>query len=166
METTPQPGTLNRILSFNRSYEVGTKDLEHECPPAHFSTNLAMGKNDPRPQGNLPNFQAPNNAIPPNMAVHPAPTARFQQTKIRVTNNIPHNFANPSPVRVDPKIITDVEALQSYIKKTNAELRRIHAIIHIATSSTPYIDRVIEETRCTPFKNRIGSIRLHDIGKF
>ncbi|XP_013608405.1 PREDICTED: uncharacterized protein LOC106315203 [Brassica oleracea var. oleracea] len=35
----------------------------------------------------------------------------------------------------------------------------------MGTSSTPDIDMVIEETRRTPFTNRIASVRLHHIGK-
>ena len=35
----------------------------------------------------------------------------------------------------------------------------------MATSSAPNIDMVIEETRRTPFTNKIASVRLHHVGK-
>lgn len=54
---------------------------------------------------------------------------------------------------------------QNNIEKNDAELERIHAIVHIATSSTPDIDMVIKETRRTPFTNKIASVRLHHMGK-
>ena len=55
--------------------------------------------------------------------------------------------------------------LQNYIEKNDAELKRIHAIVHMATSSAPDIDIVIEEMRRTSFTNRITSVRLHHVGK-
>ena len=35
----------------------------------------------------------------------------------------------------------------------------------MAMSSAPDIDMVIEETRRTPFTNKIASVRLHHVGK-
>ena len=52
-----------------------------------------------------------------------------------------------------------------YIERNDAELKRIHAIVHMATSSAPVIDMVTEETKRTPFTNRIASVRLHHAGK-
>ena len=41
----------------------------------------------------------------------------------------------------------------------------IHAIVHMAASSALDIDMVIEETRRTPFTNKIASVRLQHVGK-
>ena len=62
-------------------------------------------------------------------------------------------------------IPSETETIQNYIEKNDAELKRIHAIVHMATSSAPDIDMVIEETRRTPFTNIIASVRLHHVGK-
>ena len=62
-------------------------------------------------------------------------------------------------------IPSETETIQNYIEKNDAELKRIHAIVHMATSSAPDIDMVIEETRRTPFTNRIASLRIHHVGK-
>ena len=54
---------------------------------------------------------------------------------------------------------------QNCIERNDADLKRLHAIVHMATSSAPDIDMVIEDTRRTPFTNRIASVRLHHVGK-
>ena len=62
-------------------------------------------------------------------------------------------------------IPNETGTFQNYIERNDAELKRIHAIVHMATSSAPDIDMVIEETRRTLFTNRIASVRLHHVGK-
>lgn len=74
------------------------------------------------------------------------------------------------PVNIDPErehlgIPNETGAFQNYIERNDAELKRIHAIVHMAASSAPDINMVIEETRRTPFTNRITSVRLHHVGK-
>ena len=64
------------------------------------------------------------------------------------------------PQREDLGIPNETGTFQNYIERSDAELKRIHAIGHMATSSAPDIDMVIEETRRTPFTNRIASVRL------
>ena len=60
---------------------------------------------------------------------------------------------------------SETGTFQNYIERNYAELKRIHTIVYMATSSAPDIDMVIEETRRTPFTNRIASVRLHHVGK-
>ena len=67
--------------------------------------------------------------------------------------------------REDLGILNEIGAFRNYIDRNDAEVKRIHAIVHMATSSAPDIDMVIEETRRTPFTNRIASVRLHHVGK-
>ncbi|KAL0803457.1 hypothetical protein Bca101_095947 [Brassica carinata] len=74
------------------------------------------------------------------------------------------------PVSIDPQrenlgIPSETGTIQNYIERNDAELKRIHTIMHMAISSSPDIDMVIEETRRTPFSNRIASVRLHHVGK-
>ncbi|WZZ63502.1 hypothetical protein YC2023_074872 [Brassica napus] len=62
------------------------------------------------------------------------------------------------PVNIDPQredlgIPSETGTFQNYIERNDAELKRIHAIVHMAISSSPDIDMVIEETRRTPFSN-------------
>ena len=51
------------------------------------------------------------------------------------------------PQREDLGIPNETGTFQNYIERNDGELKRIHAIVHMATSSTPDIDMVIEETR-------------------
>ncbi|XP_010513345.1 PREDICTED: uncharacterized protein LOC104789325 [Camelina sativa] len=44
-------------------------------------------------------------------------------------------------------------------------MAQICSKVHLATSAAPDIDRVIAETRCTPFTDRIVKVRLRDVGK-
>ena len=69
------------------------------------------------------------------------------------------------PQREDLGTPGETRSFQNYIERNDAELKIIHAIVHMATSSAPDIDMVIEETRRTPFTNRIASVRLHHVGK-
>ncbi|KAG2280814.1 hypothetical protein Bca52824_052034 [Brassica carinata] len=74
------------------------------------------------------------------------------------------------PVNIDPQredlgIPSETAASQNYIERNDVELKRIHAFVHMATSSAIDIDMVIEKTRRTPFTNRIASVRLHHVGK-
>ncbi|XP_013745725.1 uncharacterized protein LOC106448384 [Brassica napus] len=62
-------------------------------------------------------------------------------------------------------IPNETGTFQNYIERNDAELKRIHAIVHMAISSAPNKDMVIEETRRTPFMNRIAIVRLHHVGK-
>ncbi|XP_013608061.1 PREDICTED: uncharacterized protein LOC106314788 [Brassica oleracea var. oleracea] len=52
----------------------------------------------------------------------------------------------------DLGITSETKAFLNYIRRNDAELKRIHAIVHMATSSAP-------------FTNRIASVRLHHVGK-
>ncbi|XP_056846056.1 uncharacterized protein LOC130497104 [Raphanus sativus] len=54
---------------------------------------------------------------------------------------------------------------QEYIDRNDAELKRLHAIMHMATSAAPNIDLAIEETRRTPFRERISGMKLSIVGK-
>ena len=67
--------------------------------------------------------------------------------------------------REDLGILNEIGAFRNYIDRNDAEVKRIHAIVHMATSSAPDIDIVIDETRRTPFTNRIASVRLHHVRK-
>ena len=69
------------------------------------------------------------------------------------------------PQREDQRTPNGTGTFQNYIERNDAELKRIQAIMHMATSSAPDINMVIKETRRTTFTNRIASVRLHDLGK-
>ena len=69
------------------------------------------------------------------------------------------------PQREDLGTPSENGTIQNYIEKNDAELKRIHTILHMATNSAPDIDMVIEETRTTPFTNIIAIVRLHHVEK-
>ncbi|KAG2278475.1 hypothetical protein Bca52824_061030 [Brassica carinata] len=74
-----------------------------------------------------------------------------------------HDLCGPvniDPQRVDLAIPSETGTFQNYIERNDAELKRIHAIVHMATCSAPDIDMVIEETRRTTFTNRIASAKI------
>ena len=77
----------------------------------------------------------------------------------------PRRPIDTDPQREDLGTPGETGMFQNYIERNDAELNRIHTIVHMATSSAPYIDMIIEETRRTPFTNRIASVRLHHVRK-
>ena len=77
----------------------------------------------------------------------------------------PRRPIDADPQREDLGTPGETGTFHYYIERNDAELKRIHAIVHMATSSAPGIDMVIEETRRTPFTDRIASVRLHHVGK-
>lgn len=92
--------------------------------------------------------------------------AEFANVAERTEGRFPHQFVDASQQREEPRNLDETEAFPNYIERNNAELiRRIHAIMHMATSLATDIDGIIEETRRTPFMNMIDSIRLHDVRK-
>ncbi|KAG2249634.1 hypothetical protein Bca52824_089262 [Brassica carinata] len=93
----------------------------------------------------------PNHSIPENQT--PSAMRTFHQAGHDL-----HGPVNIDPQRENLGIPSETETIQNYIEKNDAELKRIHAIVHMATSSAPDIDMVIEETRRTPFTNIIASI--------
>ena len=87
------------------------------------------------------------------------PGARtVQQTGFNVLIWQARGYDPRGPIGVDPQRedlgIPGVTGMfQNYIERNDAELKRIHAIVHMATSYALDIDMVIEETRRTPFTN-------------
>ena len=91
--------------------------------------------------------------------------AVFDNSTVQARRHDLRGPVNIDPQREDLGIPSETRAFQNYIERSDAELKRIHAIVHMATSSAPDIDMVIEETRRTPFTNKIANIRLHHVGK-
>ncbi|KAG7593904.1 Ribonuclease H-like superfamily [Arabidopsis thaliana x Arabidopsis arenosa] len=76
----------------------------------------------------------------------------------------PQNQGNPAIdeglLMEDPDVI-----LSDDFVKVRQELDEMKSKFHQATSSAPEIDRVIEETRRTPFTSRISNLRIKDSRK-
>ncbi|KAG7533283.1 Ribonuclease H domain [Arabidopsis thaliana x Arabidopsis arenosa] len=76
----------------------------------------------------------------------------------------PQNQGNPAIdeglLMEDPDVI-----LSDDFVKVRQELDEMKSKFHQATSSAPEIDRVIEETRRTPFTSRISNLRIKDSQK-
>ncbi|KAG7568071.1 Retrotransposon gag domain [Arabidopsis thaliana x Arabidopsis arenosa] len=77
---------------------------------------------------------------------------------------IPQDQGNPA---IDDGFLMedpDVTFLDDFVK-VRQELDEMKSKFHQATSSAPEIDRVIEETRRTPFTSRISNLRIKDSRK-
>ncbi|XP_013624103.1 uncharacterized protein LOC106384147 [Brassica napus] len=101
---------------------------------------------------------------------NPSATKTFHQAGFDNPSEQARRHDLRGPVNIDPQredlgILNETGTFQNYIERNDAELKRIHAIVHMVTSSTPDIDMVIEETRTNPFTNIIASVRLHHVGK-
>ncbi|KAG7556855.1 Retrotransposon gag domain [Arabidopsis suecica] len=106
-----------------------------------------------------------NTQTPP--AGHPASTSN--QAAVGDGNNltgegIPQDQGNPA---IDDGFLMenpDVTFSDDFVK-VRQELDKMKSKFHQATSSAPEIDRVIEETRRTPFTSRISNLRIKDSRK-
>ncbi|KAG7552320.1 Retrotransposon gag domain [Arabidopsis thaliana x Arabidopsis arenosa] len=79
-------------------------------------------------------------------------------------DEIPQNQGNPT---IDDGLLMEDPAviLSDDFVKVRQELDEMKSKFHQATSSAPEIDRVIEETRRTPFTSRISNLRIKDSRK-
>lgn len=99
----------------------------------------------------------------------PSTTGAYQARQYGFVNKLRQTQGyNPQGFHADvqrekPGIPSQTSNFQHYIEKNDIELRRIHAIMYLVTSSALDIDRVVEETRRTPFTNRIASVSRHDV---
>ena len=77
-------------------------------------------------------------------------------------------FNGPTDPRapIDSRNVLDMETFRNYAAQTNANMAQMHSRVHLAVSDPPDIDRVIEETRRTPFTNRITHYRIRDVERF
>ena len=153
----------HRSLSYSGLNEINTGLQRPRSTPIQFQNGSTERQGEPRTRISPPNHSIPENQTPSAMRTfHQAgfdnPTEQARRHDLRGPVNI-------DPQRVDLGIPSETGTFQNYIERNDAELKRIHAIVHMATSSAPDIDMVIEETRRTPFTNRIASVRLHHVGK-
>ncbi|KAF3604232.1 hypothetical protein F2Q69_00035794 [Brassica cretica] len=137
----PPSGTTYRNLSYNSTIGgQGSPNLPSQTQVR--SEGVRIETPPPRRQG--ADGQYPNSK------------RTFQQTnkinRTRLDSERPlSDFAGSIPRQSDQTIDSDVGTFQNYIERNDAELRRIHAIMHMATSLAPGINLAIEETRRTPF---------------
>ncbi|XP_048611770.1 uncharacterized protein LOC125586031 [Brassica napus] len=153
----------HRSLSYSGLDEIDPGLQRPRSTPIQFQNRSTERQGEPR------TWIAPSNhSIPKNRT--PSATRTFHQTGFDNSTEQARRHDLRGPVNIDPQredlgIPNETRAFQNYIERNDAELKRIHAIVHMATSSVPDIDMVIEETRRTPFTNRIASVRLHHVGK-
>ena len=90
-----------------------------------------------------------------------------QRTSIANPPSVPRipgsDLLNRPQAPVDPRNVVDMETFHNYAAQTNANMAQMHSRMHLAVSDAPDIDRVIEETRRTPFTDRIACFRLRDV---
>ncbi|KAF2563722.1 hypothetical protein F2Q70_00017176 [Brassica cretica] len=75
----------------------------------------------------------------------PPATGTFQQTGFgdptgQARGYGPRGSIDADPRREDKMVLNETGTFQNYIKRNDAELKRIHTIMHMATSSAPDID--------------------------
>ncbi|KAG7529791.1 hypothetical protein ISN44_Un120g000040 [Arabidopsis suecica] len=95
-----------------------------------------------------------------------------QRTSIAYPPSIPripgsdlHNSPTDPKAPVDTRNIVDMDTFRNHAAQTNANMAQMHSRMHLAVSDAPVIDRVIEETRRTPFTDRIARFRIRDLGR-
>ncbi|XP_013709167.2 uncharacterized protein LOC106412825 [Brassica napus] len=153
----------HRSLSYSGLDEIDTGLQRPRSTPIQFRNGSTERKGEPRTR-----IPPPNNSISENRT--PSATRTFHQTGFDNLTEQARRHDLRGPVNIDPQredlgIPTETGTFHNYIERNDAELKRIHAIVHMATSSAPDINMVIEETRRTPFTNKLASVRLHHVGK-
>ncbi|KAG2255441.1 hypothetical protein Bca52824_074735 [Brassica carinata] len=110
----------HRSLSYSGLDEIDNGLQRPRSTPIQFQNGSTERQGEPRTR-----ISPPNHSIPESRT--PSATRTFNQTW----------FDNPTEQarRHDLR-----GTLQNYIERNDAELKRIHAIVHMATSSAPDID--------------------------
>ena len=85
--------------------------------------------------------------------INPSSIPRIQESDIL---NGPTNPRAP----IDLRNVVDMETFRNYAAQTNANMAQMHSRMHLAVSDASDIDRVSEETRRTPFTDRISHCRI------
>ncbi|KAG2259208.1 hypothetical protein Bca52824_078502 [Brassica carinata] len=147
----------HRSLSYSGLDEINTGLQRPRSTPIQFQNRSTERHGEPRTR-----IPPPNPSIPENRT--PSATRTLHQTGFDNLTEQPRRHDLHGHVNIEHGIPSETGAFQNYIKRNDIELKRIHTIVHMATSSAPDIDMVIEETIKTPFTNKIASVRLHHVG--
>ncbi|KAG7552152.1 Reverse transcriptase domain [Arabidopsis thaliana x Arabidopsis arenosa] len=133
-------------LDFHNPNTSEVQDPRLVTPSSALPVSLPLGSQS-EPGGGSSFPQAPQNPASDSFApvrtpfpVHPESTPRHPQAGF----NLPRLPVSP-----------EIQNLQNQIREMNSK-------VHQATSSAPEVDRVIEETRRTPFTPRIAALRIQD----
>lgn len=162
-KSTTQLGAARRNISFSGLDVVRTRQQECESLPAHTRNNSTKRQHKKQTRKPPTNPQNLENSSPTVPNVYHTKAADMTNNGARVEEDIPHDFFNLNQQREDLRNFADSGAFRNYIERNNAELRRIHSIMDMTTSSSPNIDRLIEEMWRTLFNNRISSVGLHHV---
>ncbi|KAF2614211.1 hypothetical protein F2Q70_00012472 [Brassica cretica] len=131
----PLLGMTHRSLSYCGLYEIDTGLQRPRSTPIQFQNRSTERHGEPRTR-----IPPPNPLIPDNL------TEQARRHDL-------HGHVNIDPQREDLGIPSETRAFQNYIERNDAELKRIHAIVHMATSSAPDIDCGNQNSHCRfPFK--------------
>nr|VDD31882.1 unnamed protein product [Brassica oleracea] len=141
----PQQNMPQQSLSYSGLDEIDT-GLQAQRSTLIQSQNKYMERTgEPRnripPLGNLTS----ENQTP--SALRTAQKMRFSDPIRQARGYDPRKPIDMDPQREDLEIPGETGTFQNYIERNDAELKRIHAIVYMATSSSPDIDMVIEGTR-------------------
>ncbi|KAF3540437.1 hypothetical protein F2Q69_00023504 [Brassica cretica] len=144
-KSTTRLGAARRNISFSGLDVVRTRQQECESLPAHTRNNSTKRQHKKQTQKPPTNPQNLENSSPTVPNVYRTKATDMTNNGARVEEDIPHDFFNLNQQREDLRNFADSGAFRNYIERNNAELRRIHSIMDMATSSSPNIDRLIEE---------------------
>ena len=162
-QRSPSQGMTHRSLSYSGLDEIDTGLQRPRSTPIQFQNGSTERQGEPRTRIPPLNHSIPKNRTPfATSTLHQAGFDNLAEQAQRHDLRAPVNIDSQ---REDLGIPNETGAFQNYIKRNNAELKRIHAIVHMAKSSSPDIDMVIEETRRTQFTKKIASVRLNHVGK-
>ncbi|KAG7567533.1 Integrase catalytic core [Arabidopsis thaliana x Arabidopsis arenosa] len=133
-------------LDFHGPNASEVQDPRLISPNNVLPTSLPLGSQS-EPGDGSHHTQAPRSSVsgPFVSARTPLPI------RLDSTFHHPQTEFNPPRLPVNPKI----QNLQNHIRAMSSK-------VHQATSSAPEVDRVIEETRRTPFTPRIAALRIQD----
>ncbi|KAG2288460.1 hypothetical protein Bca52824_048064 [Brassica carinata] len=154
------PTLIDEIQSQHPTYKVPdcSAPQRSQAPDPDFTREKIW--NDPHcrasPTEPRTRISPSNLSVPENRTPSAARTFRQAWLDYLIKQTRRHDLRGP--INIDPQ--SETGTFQNYIERKDAELKRIHAIVHMATSSAPDIDMVIEETRRTPFTNRIASAKI------
>uniref|UniRef100_A0A0D3CQU6 Retrotransposon gag domain-containing protein n=1 Tax=Brassica oleracea var. oleracea TaxID=109376 RepID=A0A0D3CQU6_BRAOL len=157
---TTETAQTQRIPPIGTSSQDRSPPINQTSIPERAGARNGSTERQGEPRTRIP---PPNHSIFENQT--PSVTRTFHQAGFNNLTKQARRHDIRGPVNIDPQwedlgIPSETRKFQNYIERNDAELKRIHAIVHMATSSSPDIDMVIEETRRTPFTNRIASAHV------
>ena len=121
----------HRSLSYNGLDEIDTRLQGPRSTPIQSQNRCTGRPGEPRTRIQMPSHPTSENLTP-------SATGTFHQTGFDDPIGQARGYDLCRPIDVDLQMEDPV--IQNYIERNDAELKRIHAIVHMATSYAPDIE--------------------------